>query len=92
MEQVYALSSSYSDAGLSFASTISEERKRQHYTRPGHVSFDERSHQVATLVVENFGRLGVEGSKFIDQLAAIKSVVGGGMVGRWEGKEWSRNA
>ena len=39
------------------------------------MSFDERSHKHATLAVENFGRLGVEGSNFIDQLAA--SVVGG---------------
>ena len=53
----------------------SEARKRQHYARPGHVSFDERSHKLATLAVESFGRLGVEGSNFIDQLAA--SVVGG---------------
>ena len=39
------------------------------------MSFDERSHKLATLAVESFGRLGVEGSNFIDQLAA--SVVGG---------------
>ncbi|CAN0566661.1 unnamed protein product, partial [Laminaria digitata] len=39
----------------------------------------------ATLAVESFGRLGVEGSKFIDQLAARLSVVGGrdgGSMGR----------
>ena len=49
-----------------------------------HASFDERSHKLATfLAVESFGRLGVESSKFIDQLAA--SVVGrrdGGSMGR----------
>ena len=39
------------------------------------MSFDERSHTLATLAVESFGRLGVEGSNFIDLLAA--SVVGG---------------
>ena len=39
------------------------------------MSFDERSHKLATLAVESFGRLGVEGSNSIDQLAA--SVVGG---------------
>ena len=38
-------------------------------------TFDERSHKLATLAVDSFGRLGVEGSNFIDQLAA--SVVGG---------------
>ena len=47
------------------------------------MSFDERSHKLVTLAVESFGRLGVEGSNFIDQLAA--SVVGGrdgGSMGR----------
>ena len=39
------------------------------------ISFDELSHKLATLAVESFGRLGVEGSKLIDQRAA--SVVGG---------------
>ena len=50
------------------------------------VSFDERIQKLAAfLEVETFGRLGVEGSKFIDQLAA--SVVGGrDGVGPWEGK------
>ena len=47
----------------------------KHYARPGHVPFDERSHKLATLTVESFGCLGIEGSNFIDQLAA--SVVGG---------------
>ena len=51
-------------------------RKRQHYARPGHVSFDERSHKRTTVAVDRFERLGVEGSYyFIDQLAA--SVAGG---------------
>ena len=58
----------------SAASTF-EASKRQYYARPGHVFFDERSHKLATLAVESFGHLGVEGSNFIDQLAA--SVVGG---------------
>ena len=49
----------------SVAST-SEARKRQHYARPGHVSFDERSHKLSTLAVESFERLGIEGSNFID--------------------------
>lgn len=57
------------------AASTSEARKRTHYARPGHVSFDERSHKLVTLAVESFGRLGQEGSEFIDQLAA--SVVGG---------------
>ena len=52
------------------AASTSEARKRQHYARPGHVSFDERSHKLATLAVKSFGRLGVEGSNFVDQLAA----------------------
>ena len=39
------------------------------------MSLDERSHKFATLAVESFGRVGVEGSNFIDHLAA--SVVGG---------------
>ena len=56
------------------AASTPEARKRQHYAHPGHVSFYERSHKPATLVVESFGRLGVEGGTFIDQLAA--SVVG----------------
>ena len=37
--------------------------------------FDERSHKLAILEVESFERFGVEGSIYIDQLAA--SVVGG---------------
>ena len=39
------------------------------------MAFDERSHKLAVLAVGSFGRLGVEVSNFIDQLAA--SVVGG---------------
>ena len=61
-------------------------RKRQHYARLGHASYDERCHKLATVAVEIFGRLGVECSKFIDQLAA--SVVGGGVMRRREGKDW----
>ena len=73
----------------SVAST-SEARKRQYYVRPGHVCYDERSQKLATLAVESFGRLGVEGSKFIDQLAA--SVVGGRDGGSMGRKEWWRKA
>ena len=65
------------------AASISKARKRQHYARTGHVSSDDRSYKLATLAVDSFGRLGMEGSKFIDQLAA--SVVrggGGGSMGR----------
>ena len=57
------------------AASTSEARKLNHYARVGHVSFDERSHELVTLAVESFRRLGREGSKFIDQLAT--SVVGG---------------
>ena len=59
----------------SLAASTPEVRKRQHYARRGHVCFDERSHKLAPSEVESFGRLGVEGSNFIDQLAA--RVVGG---------------
>ena len=55
--------------------STSEARKRQHYARPGHVSFGEWSHKLTTFAVENFGRLGVDVSFLIDQLTA--SVVGG---------------
>ena len=57
------------------SSTKSEARKRSHYTRPGQVSFDERSYKPATHAVESFGRLGKESSDLIDQMAA--SIVGG---------------
>ena len=57
------------------AASTSEARKRNHYARPGEVSFDERGYKLATLVVESFGRLGKEGSDLIDQVAA--SIVGG---------------
>ena len=62
------------DRNGSAASTC-EARKRNHYTRPGQVSFDERSYKLATLVVESFGLLGKEGSDLIDQVAA--NIVGG---------------
>ena len=39
------------------------------------MSFDERSHKLTTFAVESCGCLGVEGSFFIDQLAA--TAVGG---------------
>eukprot|EP00904_Undaria_pinnatifida_P006116 jgi/Undpi1/2634/HiC_scaffold_13.g06013.m1 len=57
------------------AASTSEARKRNHYARPGQVSVDERSYKLATLAVENIGRLGKEGSDLIDQVAA--SIVGG---------------
>ena len=57
------------------AASTSEARKRNHYARPGQVSFDERSYKLATLAVESFGRLGKEGSDLIDQMAAC--IVGG---------------
>ena len=53
----------------------SESHKGQHYARPRHTSFGERSHKFAALAAESLGRLGVEGNNCIDQLAA--SVVGG---------------
>ena len=59
------------------AAFISEARKRNHYARPEHVSFDEPSHKLAAIAVESFGRLGREGRDFIDQLAT--SVIGGGL-------------
>ena len=46
------------------------------------MSFDERSHTLATLAVDVFGCLGVEGSQFMELLAA--SVVRGGVTGPWE--------
>ena len=51
------------------AAQTSEARKRQHYARPGQVSFDERSFKLTTLAVESFGRLGGEGYEFINELA-----------------------
>ena len=39
------------------------------------MSYDDRSYILVTLAVESFGRLGMEGSELIDQLAA--SIVGG---------------
>ena len=52
------------------------------------MSFDERSHKLSTLVVESFRRLGVEGSKFIDQLAAsVARGRDGGSIGRKRVKE-----
>ena len=51
------------------AARTSEARKRQHYARPGHVYFDERSFKLTTLAVESFGRFGEEGYEFIDELA-----------------------
>ena len=58
--QVHLQAGSTGHAGS--AASTSEARNRQHYARPGHVSFDERSHKLTTFAVESFGRLGVEGS------------------------------
>ena len=82
--QVHLRGGSADDDGS--AALTSEARKRQHYARSGHVSFDERSHKLATLAVGIFGRFGVEGSAFIDQLAA--NVVGGKDGGSMRGKVW----
>ena len=67
------------------AASTSEARKRQHHDQSGHVSFDERSHKPTNFAMERFGRLGLEDSYFIDQLAA--SAVGGrdgGLMARKE--------
>ena len=65
--QVHLRSGSATSDGT--AAQTSETRKRQHYARPGHVSFDERSLKLTILAVENFGRLGEDGYQFIDGLA-----------------------
>ena len=57
------------------AASTSEAQNRNHYAGVGHVSIDERTHKLVTLAVGSFGRLGREGSEFIDQL--VTSVVGG---------------
>ena len=57
------------------AASTSEACKRNHYARPGQVSFDERSYKLANLAVESFGLLGKGGSNLIDQVGA--SIVGG---------------
>lgn len=44
------------------AASVSEARRCQHYTCPGHVSFDERGHKLTSVAVEMIGRLGVEGN------------------------------
>ena len=67
------------------ASSTSEARKRQHCARSGRVSLDERGNKLAIFAVERFGRLGVEGSSFLDQLEA--NVVGGRETGRNHGEE-----
>ena len=58
------------------AASTSEARKRNHYARPGQVSFDERSYKLATLAVESFRCLGKEGSDLIDQVARQASLEG----------------
>ena len=54
--QVHLRNGSATSDGI--AAQISEARKRQHYARSGHVSFDERSFKLTTLAVESFGRHG----------------------------------
>ena len=76
----------YGSAASSF-----EARKRNHYARPRHVSFDEGSHKLATIAVESFGRFGREGSGLIHQLATT-SVVGGRDGGQQRRKTSARNA
>ena len=49
------------------------------------MSYVERSHKHAALAVESFGRLGVEGSAFINQLAASIRVGEGWRVDGEEG-------
>lgn len=65
--QVHLRNGSAASDGI--AALTSEARKRQHYARPGQVSFDERSFKLTTLAVESFGRLGEEGYDFINELA-----------------------
>ena len=40
------------------AASTSEARERQHYARPGHVSFDQRSHKFVTLAMESLDASG----------------------------------
>ena len=49
-------------------SAASTSEERQHQRNP--VPIDEGSHKLTTFAVESFGRLGVDGSYFIDQMAA----------------------
>ena len=67
------------------AASTSEARKRQHYARPGHVSFDVQNDKLANLAVESVGRLGVEGSSFITSWKLAYTSRGEG--GRAHGKE-----
>ena len=66
------------------AASTSEACKRQHYARPGRVSFGERSTKLSILAAEGFGRLGVEGTNFIDQFATgVVGGSGGSMTNKW---------
>ena len=60
-------------------------RKRQHYARLGHVSFDEWSQKVATFRGGSFVRVEVEGSAFIYRPVGCKLPWGEGW--RIDGKE-----
>ena len=64
--------------------STSEARKRNHYTRVGRVSFDERSRKLVTFAVERFGRLGMKASEFIDQMSTrvVEERGGGAMTKR----------
>ena len=66
------------------AASTSEARRCQHYARAGHVPSGKRSYKLLNFAMKNFGRLGVEGSNFIDQMTA--SVVGGRDEGPWQGR------
>ena len=85
--QVHSRNGSATNDGT--AARTAEARKRQHYARPGHVSFDERSFKLTTIAVESFGRLGEEGYESIDELAT--HAAGGTDGGRWHRKGSSRN-
>ena len=65
------------------AASISEPRKRNHYARVGHVSFDECSHRLVTLAVESFVRLVREGNELIDPVAtSMAGERGGGAMAK----------
>lgn len=67
--QAYLRADSVADDGS--AASTPEAPKRRHYSRLGHVSFNERRKSLATLAVENFGRLVVEGG-YIYRAAGCK--------------------
>ena len=52
------------------AASKSEARKRSRCVGPGHLFFDERSHECTTLGVESLGCLGKEGSTAVGHSTA----------------------